>query len=269
MSSEATAPIGDAIHRVSDLLQRRDLRPRDIRLERVTRADTHIHRQAQSVVSHDDHATIGILSDEITEEQAMTSPKHPVAPWRRLLTDITSDISAEDPTAAFAQLATVDCEGNPANRTVAVRGFRPGSDDLLISTDLRSRKIAQLRSRSTVALCWYLTAARQQFRIRGTIAIVDKTILSSSHRTVWRETWHSLGARTRSQFYGPEPGARLAPSTSRGPEENTKEHPPDSFALLIVTPHSVDHLNLRTTPHQRTMYWLDERNTWCAQKINP
>ena len=50
-----------------------------------------------------------------------------------------------------------------------------------------------------------------------------------------------------------------------GPEE-----PLDSFALLLLEPHSVDHLILKGTPQRRMMHTLDaEGGRWASQRVNP
>lgn len=48
------------------------------------------------------------------------------------------------------------------------------------------------------------------------------------------------------------------------------EEPLGSFALLLLEPHSVDHLILKGTPQRRTMHTLDaEGSRWASQRVNP
>jgi pyridoxamine 5'-phosphate oxidase len=198
--------------------------------------------------------------------------------WRRQLEASLAD--AGDATAWFVQLATLDQDHRPANRTVVVRRILPETGDLIITTDARSQKITHLRAAQVraahvrpapdAALCWYLLAARQQFRIRGKVTIVDDAAPSAADQALRRQLWQDLGPRTQQTFYGPPPGApRAAHDASGGALPDDDAAPPDSFALLILTPEAVDHLDLNYTPHRRTVYRRQPDGAWTAEPITP
>lgn len=198
----------------------------------------------------------------------MTKPQ-----WRKLLEALLEE-AKEDPTARFAQLATVTQDCAPANRTVVVRGFVPDKDALIIGTDARSDKVEHLRHSSDaapqVALCWYLVEARQQFRIRGIVAVIDGDCDSPSLEGLREQVWSQLGRRTQRSFFGPPPGSRrraLNETTVDPPTASQADVSPN-FALLILSVESVDHLNLNSIPHRRTRYERQKNNRWRTTEIN-
>jgi len=173
----------------------------------------------------------------------------------------------EDPTVRFAQLATVSPDGTPYNRTVVVRAFYSETDVLHIVTDARSQKVTHLRADARASLCWYLTAARQQFRFRGTVALVDAAADAEAQQAR-RSAWSALSARTRRQFAWPAPGTPKTAESSDA-EEPPADDPPETFVLLRFHPSFVDHLVLTSTPHRRTLYHLDDAGVWQRQPVNP
>ncbi len=191
--------------------------------------------------------------------------EHAEIRWQSRVAAVLAN-SDEDPTARFAQLATVACDGMPYNRTVVIRAFRPRTGELRIVTDARSQKIAHLRADPRAALCWYLTSSRQQFRFRGPLMLVD-TNVDEAGRAMRRSAWASVSSRTQRQFLWPAPGSpKLERSTDT---EIPPGEPPDTFVLLRFIPNFVDHLVLTSTPHQRTFYRLDDTAHWLRQPVNP
>jgi pyridoxamine 5'-phosphate oxidase len=171
-----------------------------------------------------------------------------------------------DPTARFAQLATVDRAGTPYNRTVVIRAFRSETDELIIVTDARSQKVEHLRETPRAALCWYLTASRQQFRFRGSVSLVG-AVADGDAQELRRSTWVALSERSQAQFLWPAPGT----PRSAGPVDSppVPDAPPDTFVLLRIYPDVVDHLVLTATPHRRTLYRVDAAGHWHGHPVNP
>jgi pyridoxamine 5'-phosphate oxidase len=186
--------------------------------------------------------------------------------WQSLVTAALA-AADEDLTVRFVQLATVDPEGIPFNRTVVVRAFHPETGELEIVTDVRSQKVAHLRANPRVALCWYLTATREQFRFRGTAALVD--VAAQGDAQARRQSaWASLSARTRRQFVWPAPGTPKSAEPC-DPPPVPDDRPPETFVLVRVHPDFVDHLVLTSTPHRRTFYRLNARGRWERRPVNP
>ncbi len=166
----------------------------------------------------------------------------------------------QDPRGRFAQLATATAEGEPRNRTVVVRALT-SDDALLMVTDARSQKVAEVRDQPQGALCWYLEASRRQFRFRGPAVFVNEP----DERRVTQ--WTALSESVRAQFDWPEPGTPRAPASAF--EVTASLTPPTNFGLLVLHPTFVDYLDLSSLPHRRVHYWCDERGIWHVQTVNP
>ena len=191
-----------------------------------------------------------------------------LAPWRsplaRALHRNRSDVSSRYP-----QLATVCPDSRPANRTVVFRDFLDGTNGLLFVTDMRSEKIKHLAQNPNAELCWYFIKTREQFRISGEISVINTQCTDAQDRKIHQDAWHNLSEKSKQQFIWPAPGA---PRTSEGYDvvENLDDHlPTETFAVLVLTPNTVDHLELRGTPQNRYQYWRLPDNTWKMQEVNP
>src|SRR5262245_34049242 len=92
-------------------------------------------------------------------------------PWREAL-DEALGAHAGEPSARYAQLATVRPDGRPANRTVVVRGLLDPGGRPVVTTDARSAKAGDLAERPWAELCWYFPGTREQFRLLGRVTLV-------------------------------------------------------------------------------------------------
>ncbi|MFM7425627.1 MAG: pyridoxamine 5'-phosphate oxidase family protein, partial [Elainella sp.] len=106
----------------------------------------------------------------------MTSPSAgpllpDLAPWRTPLARALHRNRALA-YARYFQLATVQHDGKPANRTVVFRGFLEPGNRLKLIADRRSQKIDQLAHQPWAEVCWYFPKTREQFRLSGTMAVV-------------------------------------------------------------------------------------------------
>jgi PPOX class probable FMN-dependent enzyme len=193
------------------------------------------------------------------------------------------DAASGDPTAGFVQLATV--ADGPANRTIVFRGFLRDTWSLTFVTDCRSDKVAQLRANSAASGCWYFPSTREQYRLSGTVRIVDSRVVDGTLRDAVRRRWDDLSDSTKGQFTGPPPGSpratlepsgagrsRDARSFAKSEDESLSGAPlgaPATFCMLILDPTRVDYLRVDSTPHRRTVYHIDEDGNWRDRPINP
>lgn len=69
-------------------------------------------------------------------------------------------------------VATVDAEGLPSVRTVVLRAADPSRWRIRFHTDARSRKVAELARRPTVAVLAYHPAAKIQLRLTGRVRVL-------------------------------------------------------------------------------------------------
>lgn len=53
------------------------------------------------------------------------------------------------------------------------RGFKQGTTDLQFVTDTRAGKIAEIAANPHAHICWYFENSREQFRLDGTLQVVD------------------------------------------------------------------------------------------------
>lgn len=205
--------------------------------------------------------------------QAHASPR-----WLQDLTgSLRKNKEAHD---KFVQMATVTSDGKPAVRTVVFRGFvaqlgdktsDPGNRETLsFITDARSSKMSESRD---AEVCWYLTGTREQFRLSGVLDMVTHES-EPGPKELRARKWESISASARKQFLWPHPGRKRA---MNGAEEDrrlfedvspSETDSPDAFALALLRPTRVDHLKLRGSPQQRTMY-VREGDAWTEEEVNP
>jgi pyridoxamine 5'-phosphate oxidase len=188
-----------------------------------------------------------------------------LAPWRSPLARALHR-NRSRPYSRYFQLATVTPDGYPANRTVVFRGWLPDTNTLTLVTDRRSHKVADIAAHPWAEACWYFTQTREQFRLAGPMALVDSadTALAPARQTAWE----ALSTNARQQFYWPHPAANREAEASFSPRE-VGEAAPETFCLGLLTPHRVDHLELRGDPQSRYRYQQQANGSWSATPINP
>ena len=192
-----------------------------------------------------------------------------LAPWR---SPIQSAIhrNRSKPYSRYFQLATVNSQGLPRNRTVVFRGFL--DDDLnrlKIITDLRSAKIQDIEHQAIAEVCWYFTKTREQFRITGELYLVTAAETDADLQQARQTTWHNLSDPARSQFAWPHPAETAADASAFEVEPPDKQNPLENFCLLLLTPNRIDHLQLKGDPQQRHLYNLQPDLSWNTQAVNP
>lgn len=173
-----------------------------------------------------------------------------------------SDESAD----RYLQLATVDKNGNPQNRTLVFRGFDKTQSSLLMSTDLRSPKVKEVEENPRASICWYVSSARIQFRLE-----CEVVVLRNSEDEIRQKQWESHSKNARRLFFEPEPGSM---SEKRSVAEISKdqlesEHPPETFGVLKCVPDVVDVLDLNSTPHKRERWTRSSDGEWNSVLVNP
>lgn len=174
------------------------------------------------------------------------------------------------PHVRYFQLATVNSEGYPANRTVVFRGFLDDEQNSLkIVTDVRSAKIQDIEYQAYAEVCWYFTKTREQFRIRGNLRLVDVQEVDQNLQLARINTWQNLSEVARSQFAWADPGKPLEEETAFDPSLPCLDNPLDNFCLLLLIPKKIDYLQLKGSPHQRCLYTLESDLTWSIQSLNP
>ena len=189
-------------------------------------------------------------------------------PWRQELARALHRNRA-DRASRYLQLANVQGDGRPANRTVVFRGFDDGSR-LLVVTDARSAKAPALAVRPHVALCWYFAKTREQFRLDGSAELIDAAEADAALRAARAQAWEHLSESARAQFVWPTPGAAFEPegAVEQFPSKVPLATAPECFLLLRINVYGVDHLELRGSPQLRTRY-ARQQDGWDRLTVNP
>jgi len=164
----------------------------------------------------------------------------------------------------YVQLATM--ENNPSNRTVVCRGFFRNTSSLMIATDCRSNKVKELKAHPNGTLCWYFSKTREQYRISGTVRIINASFRNRRDAEARSNLWAQLSEGIREQFHWPEPCSFSLETMSTPP---SLDNPPDSFCLLVLKPEHVDYLNLGFRPHHRIIRKLQPDGSWFEREVNP
>ena len=171
--------------------------------------------------------------------------------------------------ARYLQLATVRATGRPANRTVVFRGFLENTNQLKFITDIRSEKVEEINFYPWGEICWYFSKTREQFRIAGKLVLVvaeyPDAELCSSRRTAWQE----LSEAARDQFAWPHPGDDKAEASAFDSGSPDAIEPLANFCLLLLEPETVDLLELRGEPQNRSLYRRDGEGNWFVRSVNP
>ncbi|MEB3209808.1 MAG: Npun_F5749 family FMN-dependent PPOX-type flavoprotein [Leptolyngbyaceae bacterium] len=192
---------------------------------------------------------------------------HSLAPWRSPLSRALHR-NRSLPYARYFQLATVQSDGKPRNRTVVFRGF---SDEgqIQIVTDQRSEKIEHIHHQPWGEICWYFPKTREQFRIAGAIALISHTSTQDNDQALRHQIWHDLSDNARQQFAWPFPRHPRSDASDFDIEPPSPDAPLLHFSVLLLAPHSVDHLELKGNPQDRHVYELSSAHEWKTRAVNP
>jgi len=173
--------------------------------------------------------------------------------------------------ARYLQLATLQTNGRPANRTLVFRGFLEDTNQLKFITDNRSAKADQIQQQPWAEVCWYFPNTREQFRITGCLTLVSSDDFHQDLQPARIAMWQELSDAARLQFAWPHPGkSRVESPEAFAPQAPDPVQPPvPNFCLLLLEPVQVDHLELRGEPQNRKFYHRDENQEWFCEEINP
>lgn len=163
----------------------------------------------------------------------------------------------------YFQLATIAADGTPRVRMVVFRGFSDDGLSLSIITDTRSQKMSELRSCSSVEIGWYFTHTREQYRFRCDTKICAAADDAQDSLDKRERVWSALSEAAKEQFFWKKPGAPKG--DGEAPDVTTT--PPDTFAVIVFEPRSVDHLVL-AKQQTRTRSELGDAG-WSEQALNP
>ncbi|MEH2289432.1 Npun_F5749 family FMN-dependent PPOX-type flavoprotein [Nostoc sp.] len=192
-----------------------------------------------------------------------------LAPWRGAIAHAL-DRNRSLVYARYLQLATVQANGQPANRTLVFRGFLEDTNQLKFITDNRSAKTDQIQQQPWAEICWYFPNTREQFRITGCLTLISGDDSDHNLQPARIAMWQELSDAARLQFAWPHPGKpRIQEAEAFEPPAPDSVEPVANFCLLLLDPVQVDHLELRGEPQNRWLYHRDDQQEWSSQAINP
>jgi pyridoxamine 5'-phosphate oxidase len=175
------------------------------------------------------------------------------------------------PNARYLQLATVDRDLRPRNRSLVFRGWLEPESQLKLVTDVRSSKAINLLADAApwAEACWYFPKTREQFRLSGTLKLVTAAASNTSHLTARQEAWQQMSDGGRIQFEWETPGAdRSEDPAAFNPPQPDQDQPSPNFCLLLLDVISVTHLELRGEPQSCYLYELLNQE-WQRRSVNP
>ena len=192
-----------------------------------------------------------------------------LAPWRSQISRALH-LNRSKPYSRYIQLATVNPQGLPTNRSLVFRGFLDNSNYLQMITDNRSEKVTHIEHQPWGEICWYFTKTREQFRIAGNLTLVSADFPEYPLLKQRKQVWEKLSDSARAQF------AWAFPKESRIKDRelfisslSSDSEPLENFCLLLLNPQTVDHLELKGEPQNRTIYIKNKDELWAIQEVNP
>jgi pyridoxamine 5'-phosphate oxidase len=175
------------------------------------------------------------------------------------------------PQSRYFQLATVDRDLHPHNRTLVFRGWLEPSSQLQFVTDIRSSKAINLLAGASpwAEVCWYFPKTREQFRLSGTLRLVTAACTITGDFKARQQVWQQMSDAGRIQFEWGTPGANrsLDPQAFNPPPPDPQQ-PSANFCLSLMETVRVVHLELRGDPQNCYSYELVD-DEWQMRSINP
>jgi pyridoxamine 5'-phosphate oxidase len=146
-------------------------------------------------------------------------------------------------------LATVDAQGLPDARTVVLRECDAVTRSLVIFTDARSAKVAQLEAQANAVLViWAYRPGAWQLRINARFAVQTAGPAVASR---WARVKESPAER---DYLSPVAPGSVAggvdPKTTSQPDQTSQAH----FAVLTAQVNSIDWLELHREGHRRARF---------------
>ena len=175
--------------------------------------------------------------------------------WR-LLEDAIDDPSSPVRTPV---LISVSSDGLAQGRTVVLRGINRQQRQLQIYTDVRSAKVAQLRTQPTCALVAYQPNPMMQLRLG-----VDATV--NYNNAITYEAWAVMPGPNRCNYLtDPDPGSISVQATDGRPVINAESMPTHAeneiayshFAVIVFTINQLEWLYLPRRGHRRARFIWD------------
>lgn len=170
----------------------------------------------------------------------------------------------------LATLATVDTNGEPRSRTVAIREFRP-DNSILFFTQKNSKKIAQLEAQPRVSVTLLGPGQKHQLIWSGTAMPLSDRENS--------DYWYSYNqiARLRFLAYGPKTGEPIESNDALDRElADLKKHygdatppKPESYVGYRIVPDAIYLYQYNTDRISDAFIATKHDQAWSVQRVVP
>ena len=187
--------------------------------------------------------------------------------WRLL------EQSIDDPTSPVRTpvLISVSADGLAQGRTVVLRAFNRQQRQLKIYTDVRSEKVAQLRTQPVCTLVAYQPNPMIQLRLK-TNAVVNH------NNEITRESWAVMPGPNRCNYLtDPNPGSISVKATDGRPVINAESVPTNDeneiayshFSVIVFAINELEWLYLPRRGHRRAQFIWDRTNSLQSNWLIP
>ena len=181
--------------------------------------------------------------------------------------------SIEDPTSPVRTpvLISVSADGLAQGRTVVLRAFNRQQRQLKIYTDVRSEKVAQLRTHPVCTLVAYQPNPMIQLRLK-TNAVVNH------NNEITRESWAVMPGPNRCNYLtDPNPGSISVKATDGRPVINAESDPTNDeneiayshFSVIVFAINELEWLYLPRRGHRRAQFIWDRTNSLQSNWLIP
>lgn len=148
-------------------------------------------------------------------------------------------------------LATMGADRRPGLRTVVLRSFDPATRRLVVHSDRRAAKLADIAANPRVALHVWDDDAQVQVRLDGAAALQPGNVA--------RTEWDRLHAGSRDTYrIRPTPGTALADPAAADTDRVDEDAAYANFAVIAVHVDGMEWLHLARDGHRRAAF------TWTA-----
>ncbi|MEM7471754.1 MAG: pyridoxamine 5'-phosphate oxidase family protein [Pseudomonadota bacterium] len=123
-------------------------------------------------------------------------------------------------------LASIDQQGHPQTRSLILRAADPETKRIILHTDIRSAKWAELQANPKVSLLGYDPTARLQLRFAGQAALFAP---GSSEQ---EDAWLALSDWTKSTYCGGPPGHDVTQGYAPAPRDAPPSEEESAFGQM-------------------------------------
>ena len=168
-------------------------------------------------------------------------------------------------------LISVSADGLAQGRTVVLRAFNRQQRQLKIYTDVRSDKVAQLRTQPVCTLVAYQPNPMIQLRLK-TNAVVNH------NNEITRESWAVMPGPNRCNYLtDPNPGSISVKATDGRPVINAESVPTNDeneiayshFSVIVFAINELEWLYLPRRGHRRAQFIWDRTNSLQSNWLIP